>query len=151
MIRVLVLVCLAIVVQPLAAHAEDKWVRLARVEVPAGAEDVKLDEAWRWKGRYKAIRWQASRGTTRMEAMAVAYSSCRGQVLNGPRSNVMVLDRPDSFIDGVYLLLNKSRRPRILEVWGLQSDADAPAVRETYPLSAGFQIDFAAERQAVHA
>jgi esterase/lipase superfamily enzyme len=150
MIRVFVVVCLAIVTQPLAAHAQDKWVRLARVEVPAGAEDVKLDEAWRWKGRYKAIRWQASRGTTHMEAMAVAYSACRSQVLNRPRSNVVVLDRPESFIDGLYLLLNKSRRPRTLEVWGLQGDADAAAVRETYPLSAGFQIDFTADRQAVH-
>ena len=153
MIRVLVVLGLVFFSQSLAANAQDRWVRVATVQVLPGQQDVQFFDAWRWKGRYKAIRWQADRGTTFLGALGVFYSNCRAQLINSRgalRANAMVLEHPDSFVDNVVLLVNKSKRTRTLELWGLQSKTGAAAVRATYPLRAGFQIDFSVERQVVH-
>lgn len=153
MIRFLVILGLVFFSQSLAANAQDRWVRVAIVQVVAGQEDVQFLDAWRWKGRYKAIRWQADRGTTSLGALAIFYSNCRAQLIHSRsalRSNDTVLEHPDSFVDGVVLSVNKSKRTRTLELWGLQSKAGAAAVRATVPLRAGFQIDFSVGRQVVH-
>lgn len=154
MYRLLVAVFLSQMLLCQASHARDRWVRVAQVQVPAGQDVIEFPDAWRWKGRFKAIRWQADRGTTFLEAWVISYSNCKTQSVPQVRarlkSNVTIVEQPDSFIDYMTLLVNKTTRARTFEIWGLQTDTGAAATRDAYPLRAGFLIGSQAARQVLY-
>ena len=72
------------------ARAQDRWVRLAAIEVRPGQDIAEFEDAWQWSGQFKALRWQVRGGSLAVTDVFVSFSDSATAIHPQPRGGQRV-------------------------------------------------------------